>query len=76
MFEETTRLVRRLEEQTTASFPIRDDEEGYFAKECLWEVSLFQLKALGEDWKVKVRDEGVIYPNCGHVARAGRFRVS
>lgn len=70
MFEETIRLLRQLEGQTTISVSMSDDEEGYFDRECPSQECLFQFKIHGEDWKEKVRDEEVFCPFCGHTANA------
>lgn len=73
MFEETIRILRRLEGQTTVSVPFGDDKEGYFDRECPSEECLFQFKVLSKDWKDKVRDEEVFCPNCGHTANSGSW---
>ena len=69
MFEETIRTLKRLD-GTTTSIPVQIsyDEEGYFDRECPSEECQFQFKVHLEDWKVKVRDEEVFCPFCGHTA--------
>ena len=69
MFEETIRTLKRLD-GTTTSIPVQIsyDEEGYFDRECPSEECQLQFKVHLEDWKVKVRDEEVFRPFCGHTA--------
>ena len=75
MFEETIRALRRFEGTTSVSVSISDDEEGYFDRECPSEECLFQFKIHWEDWTVKVRDEEVFCPFCGHAADSGKWRT-
>ena len=62
-------MLRRLGGATT-SIPVQIsyDEEGYFDRECPSEECQFQFKVHSEDWKVKVRDEEVFCPFCGHTS--------
>ncbi len=68
MFEETIRILRKLDRTTSIPVSISYDEEGYFDRECPSEECEFQFKVLLEDWKAKVRDEEVFCPFCGHAA--------
>lgn len=68
MFDETIRALRQLEGTKRIPAPISSDEDGYFDRECPSKECQFQFKVHMEDWKVKVRDEEVFCPFCGHVA--------
>ena len=75
MFEETIRTLRQLDGTTSASVPISYDKEGYFDRECPSEECQFHFKIHSEDWKVKVRDEEVFCPFCGHTADSSEWNI-
>ena len=68
MFDETIRTLSQLDGTTRIPVQISCDEEGYFDRECGSEDCQFQFKVHLDDWKVKVRDEEVFCPFCGHTA--------
>lgn len=73
MFEEMIREARRLGNHQYVSVPISSDAEGYFDRECPSDECLFQFKVHEDDWRDKVRDEGVFCPFCGHTAISDKW---
>lgn len=68
MFEETLKLLKRLEQQKTYTMDILPDEDGYYDKECPNEKCLFKFKVHADDWRDLFSDEAVFCPFCGHGA--------
>ena len=72
MFDETTRVARKLGE-TGLQVGIPMDAEGYLDRECPAPACEFEFKVHGDDWRNIVTDEHVHCPFCGHVADPGKW---
>jgi len=63
----------KLPDNFSMEVSIPADEEGYLDRECPNEVYKAAFKVLADDWKVKVRDEEVFCPVCGHTATSDEW---
>jgi hypothetical protein len=73
MFDELQRTLRCLDGVTKLSVSFSSDADGYFDRECPSTECMFQFKVHEDDWRDKVRDEGVFCPFCGHSADAQKW---
>ncbi|MGE3703553.1 MAG: hypothetical protein AB7G08_33230 [Hyphomicrobiaceae bacterium] len=75
MFDELIRELERLSTNSQISVPLPSDEEGYLDRECPSQECQFDFKIFEEDWRDKVRDEGVFCPFCGHTAQSDQWHT-
>ena len=73
MFDELIRELRRLEGGCRVHVSVSSDSDGYIDRECPSAECLFKFKVHEDDWRVKVRDEEVFCPFCGHTAGSGSW---
>jgi hypothetical protein len=75
VFDELLRELKRLEGGVQVPIQVHLDDDGQIDRRCPSDACQAEFKVVFEDWKAKVRDDGVYCPLCRHEAKATEWNT-